>query len=207
MKHLFLLLVSLLILNTLSSQIIDSVSYYPSPYVDSIVYWHTIENRHDNYQYVTVGCSKYCKCNNPKMANGNNFEDKFILSEGNIVDNKKDGIWFYYDSKGGRCCAERLVSPKITITYDHGRKVKGEDLYATYYYLEDDSVLIKPLCSFKDLEYSIICSKGNCKILLNGKYLLNEFQQDWLDQEIRMIGAGEYNRTAKLILEKNPPLK
>jgi hypothetical protein len=124
-----------------------------------------------------------------------------------MINNKMDGVWIYWPGNRSGCCVEGTISPKFYITYDHGRKLKGEDYWATYDYLEGDSVLVKPLCSFKDLEYSIFCSKGNCKILLNGKYLLNEFQQDWLEQEINMIGAGEYNRAAKLILEKNPPLK
>jgi hypothetical protein len=205
MRNIFITTIGLIIIsNSVSGQIIDSISIKPYQDVDSIQFWHTKELRNLNQYYFVKGYFEYCSCDYHRFLKERNYKgkEKKIIYEGMIENGFRQGVWIYWhDVKD--CCDEIQLYSDSSITYDQGKRIKKIDRFATYFYYGSDSLIINPFYDKKEvIKNKIVCQKGFCKIIVNDKYTLNDFAIENLDREIEKIQSGVYNFDSRKIIEK-----
>ena|GEM_PF-5150935 len=190
---------------SIKAQIIDSVIYRPFTNVDSIEYWHTIEQKENNQEYWTFGYYQNCNCDYHKFLNRKDYKsrDKFTIAEGLIVEGKKQGKWIYWRNFKGMCCDELLVYSDSTVTYNSGRRIEKYDKYGDYYYKENDSLIVHTKIRKTVIGLSIKCKGNDCLLLTNKNVLIKSFSKEFLDEEIRKAYSGEYNFDARNAIDRN----
>lgn len=191
---------------SIKAQVIDSVIYKPFTNVDSIEYWHTIEQKENNQEYWTFGYYQNCNCDYHKFLNQKNYKsrDKFTIAEGLIVEGKKQGKWIYWRNAKGMCCDEMQIHTDSTVIYNSGKRIEKNDKYGNYLYQENDSLIVHPKVQKRFIELLIICKKNNCHIYTKDNLLIKSFSRMHLDEELMNAFNGEYDfKTRKTIEENN----
>jgi hypothetical protein len=184
------------------SQIIDSVLYVPYSNVDSIEYWHKIEVV-EGKDYISHGYTQYCFCENHSSLKVPNHRsnNQICISEGYAENGIKNGKWTYWNNVKGICCNEYHLYPDSTITYKKGVKIEKEDNLGHYFY-SGNQTRIELFMKNEFPNFVLECGEDSCEIIINNKYLLKTIDKEYLEIEMDMIVAGEYNfETRKIINE------
>ena len=207
MRIILVVLIGLVIcIDSIQSQIIDSILIKPYPNVDSIQFWHTKESRISNQFYFVKGYFEYCSCDYHRFLNEHNYKgkEKIIICEGMLKDDLKNGTWTYWEDVKGQCCDEILLDSDSTVTYDYGKRIKKIDRFATYSFYGSDSLSINPFYNDKEvIKNKIICQKELCKIIVNDKYVLKMFSIENIDTEIEKLNLRVYNLESRKLIEES----
>jgi hypothetical protein len=193
-RVLFLVLFIGFLIPSLRGQMIDSVLYHPYPSVDSIEYWHIIENK-DNKLKETKGYFLNCLCATKKNRT------KVITSEG-IQSSNNEWEWTYYNDVRKSCCSEFLLYADSTVTFINNHRIKKIDHNAEYRFIPPDSLYATPFLKDRAFKYEVKCDRSNCTTEINSKYILKTFPIKDLEMELLLISQDKYNHEVKQMIQK-----
>jgi hypothetical protein len=190
--------------HSLNGQMIDSVLYQPYPNVDSIEYWHLIENKDTSKLQITKGFFINCSCpkSNTNQRTTEKNRLKVITSEGVQLSYNK-WVWTYYNDVRKSCCSEFLLSPDSTVTYLKDHRIKKIDKTAEYKFLPPDSMYVIPFLKEDELKYEVQCDRSKCTVVINDKYILKTFPIKDLGMELILLSQNVYTPEAKHIIQKS----
>ncbi len=190
-KSQLLVLTFLLLACSGFGQTIDSILYHPYENVDSIAFWHKLEIRKDN-NYMTYGLIRYSSCDYHSFLQKSDYNsnDTIPTSEGFLTNDIKNGEWTYWNDVTRICCDEFHLYPDSTIIYENGLKVEKQDRLGTYHYWEN-KIRVEIVANGK-YPFSVECDNDRCEIIYCDKFVLKEFNKDFLEMELIQVSTGDY---------------
>lgn len=181
---------------------IDSVLYQPFPNVDSIEYWHSIENKNNKLK-VTKGYFLNCCCSktNFNQATNEKVRTRIIVSEG-VQLSINEWVWTYYNDVRKSCCSEFQLYPDSIVTYLSDHRIKKIDHNAEYKFIQQDSLYALPFLRESKFRIEVQCDKSICTVVINNKYSLKTFPKKDLEMELNLLSQDAYTPEIKQIIQK-----